>query len=281
MLQEARRKSTADRDRGPRSPTRAAGEAHHPGDRPDDGRARRARAQRRRADHPRADRGLGLPRTTIYRILNTLQQHEVVRRDERGAYHLGRRLLSLAAHVARGPTTSTSAPSASRSSTGSRPSSARASSSRCSTPRASWCWPPPQGRRRVRADRRARPAHADPRRRRRASSCWRTCRPRTLDYWLARPLVAYTARTITDPKRLRAELARIRRQGWAQDRGETAPSIQAFAAPVSRATAGRRGAQRAVPRRRRRPSGWRRSASPRSPRRGAITPRCRSEGPKR
>ena len=43
---------------------------------------------------------LGLPRTTIYRILNTLQHHQVVRRDERGAYHLGRRLLSLAAHVA-------------------------------------------------------------------------------------------------------------------------------------------------------------------------------------
>ena len=43
---------------------------------------------------------LALPRTTIYRILNTLQRHGVVRRDERGAYHLGRRLLSLAAHVA-------------------------------------------------------------------------------------------------------------------------------------------------------------------------------------
>ena len=43
---------------------------------------------------------LGLPRTSIYRILNTLQLHEVVRRDERGGYHLGRRLLGLAARVA-------------------------------------------------------------------------------------------------------------------------------------------------------------------------------------
>ena len=56
--------------------------------------------------------------------------------------------------------------------------------------------------------------------------------PDELDYWLAKPLAAYTSKTITDPKRLRAELARIRRLGWARDRGENAPSIMAFAAPV-------------------------------------------------
>src|SRR5262249_42480130 len=56
--------------------------------------------------------------------------------------------------------------------------------------------------------------------------------PDELDYWLSKPLAPYTGRTITDPKRLTAELARIRRQGWAQDRGESAPSIMAFAAPV-------------------------------------------------
>ena len=39
-------------------------------------------------------------------------------------------------------------------------------------------------------------------------------------------------KTITDPKRLRTELGRIRRLGWARDQGENAPSIQAFAAPV-------------------------------------------------
>jgi DNA-binding IclR family transcriptional regulator len=31
---------------------------------------------------------------------------------------------------------------------------------------------------------------------------------------------------------LRAELTRIRRQGWAQDKGESSLSIEAFAAPV-------------------------------------------------
>src|SRR5690606_32307703 len=40
------------------------------------------------------------PRTSVYRILNTLQGHDVVRRDDAGAYHLGARLLTLASHVA-------------------------------------------------------------------------------------------------------------------------------------------------------------------------------------
>ena len=48
---------------------------------------------------------LKLPRTTIYRILNSLQLHDMVRRDEAGAYHLGRRLIGLASHVAAGAST--------------------------------------------------------------------------------------------------------------------------------------------------------------------------------
>ena len=53
-----------------------------------------------------------------------------------------------------------------------------------------------------------------------------------IDAWLARPLIGFTAKTITDPSRLRTELSRIRRLGWAQDKGESAPAIQAFASPV-------------------------------------------------
>jgi DNA-binding IclR family transcriptional regulator len=56
--------------------------------------------------------------------------------------------------------------------------------------------------------------------------------PEELDRWISKPLSAYTAKTVTDPKRLRTELARIRRLGWAQDKGENGPSIQAFAAPI-------------------------------------------------
>ncbi|MFD0466124.1 helix-turn-helix domain-containing protein [Microvirga aerilata] len=43
---------------------------------------------------------LNLPRTAVYRILNTLQRHDMVHRDKVGAYSLGRRLLTLASHVA-------------------------------------------------------------------------------------------------------------------------------------------------------------------------------------
>jgi DNA-binding IclR family transcriptional regulator len=37
---------------------------------------------------------------------------------------------------------------------------------------------------------------------------------------------------LTDPRRLRAELARIRRLGWSQDKGEGLASVLAFAAPI-------------------------------------------------
>ena len=45
-------------------------------------------------------------------------------------------------------------------------------------------------------------------------------------------LIRYSAKTITDRKRLAAELARIRREGWSEDRGEYSPSILAYAAPI-------------------------------------------------
>jgi len=43
---------------------------------------------------------LDLPRTTVYRILNTLQLHDMVRRTAGGDYRLGPRLLALAARAA-------------------------------------------------------------------------------------------------------------------------------------------------------------------------------------
>jgi len=49
---------------------------------------------------------------------------------------------------------------------------------------------------------------------------------------LGLPLPRYTSRTFTNAKKLAAELARIRKQGWAQDRGEYSPSVQAYAAPI-------------------------------------------------
>ena len=45
-------------------------------------------------------------------------------------------------------------------------------------------------------------------------------------------LKAYTARTITDRRKLTAELERVRRQGYAEAAGEREPHLNAIAAPV-------------------------------------------------
>jgi IclR family acetate operon transcriptional repressor len=47
-----------------------------------------------------------------------------------------------------------------------------------------------------------------------------------------RALTPLTARTITDPERLAAELAAVREQGWAEAEGEREPDLNALAAPV-------------------------------------------------
>ncbi len=57
--------------------------------------------------------------------------------------------------------------------------------------------------------------------------------PEELEQLLAEgPLVALTPRTITDPAVLRCELAQVREQGYAIDRGETLPDVWCFGAPV-------------------------------------------------
>ena len=174
---------------------------------------------------------LKLPRTTIYRILNSLQSHSVVRRDEDGAYHLGRRLLALAAHVAA---------SASRTDilTAATPvlealSSELGEGSKLSVidDEGVLVLAAAQGRRPYAlsvAPGQRMPLHAGA-----ASKVLLAYQDEeAIDRFLSRPLVGYTPRTITDPRRLRSELTRIRRLGWSQDKGESGPSILAFAAPV-------------------------------------------------
>jgi DNA-binding IclR family transcriptional regulator len=174
---------------------------------------------------------LGLPRTTVYRILNTLQHHDMVRRSDDGSLRLGPRLLALAARTIGNAhdydLASLSKPHLERLSEqtgeGSKVSVldgdgvlvvAAAQGSR------DYALTVVPGQRL--------PLHAGA-----ASKVLLAYLPKAkLQLLITGPLVGYTGRTIRDPQRLTTELARVRRQGWAHDKGEYAPSIQAFAAPI-------------------------------------------------
>ena len=174
---------------------------------------------------------LKLPRTTIYRILNSLQVHDMVRRDDGGAYYLGRRLLGLASHVAAGASAidvvAFATPELERLS------SELGEGSKLSVidSQGILVLAAVQGRQQYAlsvAPGQRMPVHAGA-----ASKLLLAHLPDAeRELWLSRPLVAFTSKSITDPKRLAAELARVKRLGWAQDKGENAPSILAFAAPV-------------------------------------------------
>jgi DNA-binding IclR family transcriptional regulator len=49
---------------------------------------------------------------------------------------------------------------------------------------------------------------------------------------LSRPLEGFTARTVTDPERMRAELESMRERGYALERGEFQDGVHAVASPV-------------------------------------------------
>ncbi len=174
---------------------------------------------------------LHLPRTTIYRILNTLQIHDIVHRDEDGAYQLGRRLLSLASHVATGSGAIDLAAVA-------QPFLDKLAYEIGEGVKLSvldnnsvLVLAAAQGKREyaltVSAGQRME-AHAGA-----ASKLLLAYLPEDgLETYLGKPLAPYTTKTITDPRRLMTELTRLRRIGWSQDRGEMVLSIHAFAAPV-------------------------------------------------
>ncbi|MCZ8103278.1 MAG: IclR family transcriptional regulator [Alsobacter sp.] len=175
---------------------------------------------------------LRLPRTTVYRILNTLQSHDMVQRDADGAYRLGRRILTLASHVASGGADVDFAAVA-------QPFIDRLAAAVGNSVKLSvvdqegvLVIAVAQGRRdyalTVTPGQRM-PIHAGAA----GKLLFAHQTPDQQAGWLARPLQVFTNRTITDPKRLKAEAARIRRVGWSHDRGESAPSIYAFAAPVT------------------------------------------------
>jgi DNA-binding IclR family transcriptional regulator len=171
------------------------------------------------------------PRTTIYRILNTLQAHEVVRRDDEGFYHLGRRLLSLAIHATSRYTnvqlTSVAQPFMDKLA-GELGEGVKLSVMDDEGPIVLVA---AQGRREY-----ALTVAAGQRMAIHASAAGKLILAHQPDdviaFWLSQSLPAYTRMTIADPKRLQAALTAIRKSGWSMDEGESAPSVQAIAAPV-------------------------------------------------
>jgi DNA-binding IclR family transcriptional regulator len=174
---------------------------------------------------------LRLPRTTVYRVLNSLQSHDVVRRSTSGSYTLGPRLLALAARVLTSTHDYDLASLA-------MPHLERLSEELGEGSKVSvfdndgaLVIAAVQGKREfaltVVPGQRL-PLHAGA-----ASKVILANLPANeLTQLLEGPLAEYTGRTITDAKRLLKELSEIRSKGWAFDKGEYAPSVHAFAAPI-------------------------------------------------
>jgi len=176
-------------------------------------------------------RDLELPRSTVYRILNTFSAYDVVRRNGDGAFLLGTRLLALAARVAPVRTRydlaalampfmqklseQTGEPSKLSVRDGDRAlvvAAVLGSHEYSPTPAAGTNYP----------------LHAGA-----ASKLILAHMPADeIDRLLSAPLKRYTPRTIVEPAKLRADLGRIRRQGYARDQGEHGASVHAIAAPV-------------------------------------------------
>jgi DNA-binding IclR family transcriptional regulator len=178
----------------------------------------------------------GVSRTTVYRILNTLEAHRlVVRSGADGGYQLGSRLVTLAARVPHGAEWQAMADSA-------QPWLQRVARETGETAKlsvldgdAALCVAVIQGpsQHATAAVLGGRyPLHAGA-----ASKVLLSAMsPPTRQAILAAPLERFTARTVTDPAALRAQLGRASRQGWAEDTGEYSLSVHAVAAPVRGAT---------------------------------------------
>ncbi len=176
-------------------------------------------------------RELGLPRSTTYRILNTLLARKLVRRSSAGSFSLGPRLVSLAARVRSDSSSYDLAELATpliqkmRDDLGEPAKLSVRDGDRAKVivallGRHEYSPAPATGT--------SYPLHAG------AASKLILAHlpPADLERHLLEPLTRYTPRTITDPDKLRADLAKIRRQNFAQDQGEHNLTVHAMAAPV-------------------------------------------------
>jgi len=174
---------------------------------------------------------LAVPRSTVYRILNSLLARKVVRRAFDGNFVLGHRLVALAAHVRNDVQSADLAQIAT-------PVMQRLSDE-CGEPLklsvrdgdqanviAATIGTPSSTFAPALASRY--PLHAGA-----ASKVIMAHMPADeLARLLEAPFIRYTPRTIAEPQRLTSELARVRKRGFANDLGEHNARVHAIAVPV-------------------------------------------------
>jgi DNA-binding IclR family transcriptional regulator len=174
---------------------------------------------------------LDLPRSTVYRILNTLLAHRLVRRSADGVYSLGPRLTALAARVKSDVISYDLAEIATpvaqqlRDELGEPTKFSVRDGDRAKVivavlGRHEYSPAPAIGT--------SYPLHAGAA----SKMIMAHMSPADLDRHLGAPLIRYTPKTITDPDKLRADLAKIRKQGFAVEMGEHNSTVHAIAAPV-------------------------------------------------
>ncbi|BCP52107.1 IclR family transcriptional regulator [Kaistia sp. 32K] len=173
----------------------------------------------------------GVTRSTVYRILNSLEAHDMVRQVDRAQYVLGARLLSLADGVTSTPVSREIAEKAQphldrlaatfgesckvsvydrgfvlviAAATGHNPYALHAAIGQHL------------------------PIHAGA-----GSKVLLAHQPEAeIEAVLSHELKRYTVLTFVDPEALRAELALVRARGWSRDGGEFAVSVNAYGAPI-------------------------------------------------
>jgi IclR family pca regulon transcriptional regulator/IclR family acetate operon transcriptional repressor len=174
---------------------------------------------------------VAVPRTTVYRILKTLESHRVVRRSDLGAYTLGPRLRSLSARIPAqdgGYDLAAVALPHLRRLSGEIGESSKVSIMESG---ATVVLVGVQGKREYAlaiAEGQRLPIHAGAGSKVLLAHAGKAERETAL----RQPLEAFTERTYTRRAPLIRELAKVKRQGWSQDKGEFSPSVHAFGAPV-------------------------------------------------
>ncbi len=170
-------------------------------------------------------------RSTVYRILNTLVAHDIAARRSGGLYTLGPRLLALAAAVPSASPWQALSPAEQAMLNGLAAETGETVKLSVRDNDEALCVATAQGTSPMALAASIGeyfPLHAGA-----ASKVLLAFMPEDeRQRVLAKPLRFCTEKTVTDPTALRAELGRVRRFGWAEDRGEYSTSVRAVAAPV-------------------------------------------------